>query len=82
MIFIPPSRTKIFWQLFGKLLPHLSGSALLLLRIILDPPPEQLNHKDAPDFCLSNRRFERLGDPLDEIVTVSVAQIQRHNATS
>ena len=32
--------------------------------------------------CLSNRKFERLGDLLDEIVTVSVAQIQRHNATS
>ena len=23
-------------------------------------------------FCLSNRKFERLGGPLDEIVTVSV----------
>ena len=23
-------------------------------------------------FCLSNRKFERLGDPLDEIVTISV----------
>ena len=23
-------------------------------------------------YCLSNRKFERLGDPLDEIVTVSV----------
>ena len=24
------------------------------------------------DFCLSNRKFERLGGPLDEIVTVFV----------
>ena len=32
--------------------------------------------------CLPNRKFERLGGPLDEVVTVSVAQIQRHNATS
>ena len=23
-------------------------------------------------FCLSNKKFERLGDPLDEIVTISV----------
>ena len=34
-------------------------------------------------FCLSNRKFERLGDPLDEIVTISVHKysviMPRHN---
>ena len=33
-------------------------------------------------YCLSNRKLERLGGPLDEVVTVSVTQIQRHNVTS
>ena len=33
-------------------------------------------------YCLSNRKFEELVGPLDDILTVSVAQIQRHNATS
>ena len=32
--------------------------------------------------CLPKRKFERLVGPLDEIMNVSVAQIQRHNATS
>ena len=32
--------------------------------------------------CLSNRKFERLGGPVDEIVTVFCTQIQCHNATS
>ena len=32
--------------------------------------------------CLSNRKFERLVGPLDEIVTICVAQIQRHNVIS
>ena len=32
--------------------------------------------------CLSNRIFERLVGPLDEIMNVSVAQILRHNVTS
>ena len=37
-------------------------------------------------YCLSNRKFERLGDPLDEIVTVSVHKynviMSRPNMTS
>ena len=28
--------------------------------------------KSHVHFCLSNRKFERLGDPLDEIVTIFV----------
>ena len=41
-----------------------------------------LKTNEPPIICLSNKKLERLGDPLGEIVTVSVAQIQRHYATS
>ena len=38
------------------------------------------------NYCLSNRKFERLGGPLDEIVTVFVHKdnviMLRHNMTS
>ena len=48
-------------------------------------PVERFFNEDGKDFspslflyCLSNRKFERLGGPLDDTNT----QIQRHNATS
>ena len=59
---------KTFCEFWGFFL-HLAGSKRVSLFIQLI-------------CCLSNRQFERLGGPLDEIVTISVAQIQRHNATS
>ena len=43
---------------------------------------EEIKQNHGFPVCLSNRKFERLVGPLDEIVTVSVKQIQRHNATS
>ena len=45
------------------------------IQLVLCPSP-------VSSDCLSNRQFERLGGPLDEIVTVFVAHIQRHNTTS
>ena len=42
----------------------------------------QNNSKSNQVYCLSNSKFDGLVGPLDEIVTVSVEQIQRHNATS
>ena len=41
-------------------------------------PPCALVHSD---HCLSNRKFERLGGPLDEINDHFCTQIQCHNST-